>query len=164
MQMRMIRDGGYSHWAYFMILRMAHTGVLVCTRLHAHMDILFLNTCTWALTHYWLGFLYLWPGNGSRLCLVELCSTILSHVALTSNTTDKPILFLSTESSPCPKITLFSLEIQQRWMVSRGVDSSLWHLQFAWKGKQSHLASVDFLSFQKHTKCTWRAIWFYILF
>lgn len=68
---------------------------------------------------------------GVVLCLVELSSTILSHIGLTSNTSDKPILFLSTESSPCPKITLLSLGTQQRWMVSRGVDSSLWHLQYA---------------------------------
>lgn len=72
---------------------------------------------------------------GVVLCLVELSNTILSHIGLTSNTSDKPILFLSTESSPCPKITLLSLGTQQRRMVSRGVDSSLWHLQYAWKGK-----------------------------
>ncbi|CAF92938.1 unnamed protein product, partial [Tetraodon nigroviridis] len=52
---------------------------------------------------------------------------------LTSNTSDKPILFPSTASSPCPKITLLSLGSQQRRMVSRGVDSSLWHLQYARK-------------------------------
>lgn len=68
-------------------------------------------------------------------CLVELSNTILSHIGLTSNTSDKPILSLPTESSPCPKITLLSLGSQQRRMVSRGVDSSLWHLQYAWKGK-----------------------------
>lgn len=56
---------------------------------------------------------------GVELCLVELSSTILSHIGLTSNTSDKPILFLPTESSPCPKITLLSLGSQQRRMVSR---------------------------------------------
>lgn len=68
---------------------------------------------------------------GVELCLVELSSTILSHIGLTSNTSDKPILFLPTESSPCPKITLLSLGSQQRRMVSRvlipafGIDSML---------------------------------------
>lgn len=70
---------------------------------------------------------------GVMLCLSERSSTILSHIGLTSNTSDKPILFPSTESSPCPKITLLSLGSQQRRMVSRGVDSSLWHLQYARK-------------------------------
>lgn len=74
---------------------------------------------------------------GVVLCLVELSNTILSHIGLTSNTSDKPILFLSTESSPCPKITLLSLGTQQRRMVSRNVDSSLWHLQYAWKANKA---------------------------
>lgn len=65
------------------------------------------------------------------LCLVELSNIILSHIGLTSNTCDKPILLPSTESSPCPKITLLSLGTLQRGMLSRGVDSHHWHLQYA---------------------------------
>lgn len=46
-------------------------------------------------THYQLILFYLWPGNGSSAMSVELNNTILSHIGLTSNTSDKPILFLS---------------------------------------------------------------------
>lgn len=114
-----------------MILRMAHMGVLVCTQIHIHTHTL---SPTHAHRHtLTTGSFFSIYGQEMRvvLCLVELSNTILSHIGLTSNTSDKPILFLSTESSPCPKITLLSLGTQQRRMVSRGVDSSLWHLQYA---------------------------------
>lgn len=99
---------------------------------------------------------------GVVLCLVELSNTILSHIGLTSNTSDKPIQFLSTESSPCPKITLLSLGTRQRRMVRRAVDSSLWHLQYAWKAKSSHLARADFFAFPKYTECVRRSLLLFI--
>lgn len=125
MQMRMsVRDGDFLIELCFMILRMLHMGVFVCV-------------CSWRYslpcnTHTTASFSSIYGQEmGVVLCLVELSNTILSHIGLTSNTSDKPILFLSTESSPCPKITLLSLGTQQRRMVSSGVDSSLWHLQCA---------------------------------
>lgn len=125
MQMRMsIRDGEFSYCAYFMILRIVQMAVLVL-----HTESLSSIECT--QTHIDSFFSIYGLEMEVVLCLVELSSTILSHIGLTSNTSDKPILFLSTESSPCPKITLLSLGTQQRRMVSRGVDSSLWHLQYA---------------------------------
>lgn len=86
---------------------------------------------------------------GVMLCLFELSSTIPSHIGLTSNTSDKPIVFLSTESSPCPKITLLSLGSQQSRMVSRGVDSSLWHLQYAQKKQIKPFCKSWFLVISK---------------
>lgn len=75
---------------------------------------------------------YFWPGNGRvELRLLELSSTILSHIGLTSNTSDKPILSLPTESSPCPKITLLSPGSQQRRMVSRVLIPALGNRQCA---------------------------------
>lgn len=85
-------------------------------------------------THFTSSFSSIY-GLEMEIVLVELSNTILSRISLTSNTNDKPILCLSTESSPCPKITLLSLETQQRRVVSSGVDFSLWHLQYALKGK-----------------------------
>lgn len=125
MQMRMsIRDGEFSCCAYFMILRIVQMAVLVL-----HTDPV--SSIERTQTHIDSFFSIYGLEMEVVLCLVELSSTILSHIGLTSNTSDKPILFLSTESSPCPKITLLSLGTQQRRMVSRGVDSSLWHLQYA---------------------------------
>lgn len=110
-----------------MILRVMHMGVLVCAQIHKQR--LFLENMH-ADTHGSFSSIY-GQEMGVVRCLVELSNTILSHIGLTSNTSDKPILSLPTESSPCPKITLLSLGSQQRRMVSRGVDSSLWHLQYA---------------------------------
>lgn len=135
MQMRMsIRDGNflieltlwYLEWCIRVCL-CAHryTQIILFFLQHLHID---------TLTIISFSSIY-GQEMGVVLCLVELSNTILSHIGLTSNTSDKPILFLSTESSPCPKITLLSLGTQQRRMVSRGVDSSLWHLHYAWKGK-----------------------------
>lgn len=107
-----------------MILRIVQMVVLVYIHRQS-----FFNTCTQTHTDSFFSIYGL--EMEVVLCLVELSSTILSHIGLTSNTSDKPILFLSTESSPCPKITLLSLGTKQRRMVSRGVDSSLWHLQYA---------------------------------
>lgn len=115
-----------------MILRMAHMGVLVCAQIHTRTDSLSQTHAQHRHTLTTGSFFSIYGQEmGVVLCLVELSNTILSHIGLTSNTSDKPILFLSTESSPCPKITLLSLGTQQRRMVSRGVDSSLWHLQYA---------------------------------
>lgn len=118
-----------------MILIMVHMGVLLCTQIHIHTDTISqTHAHRHTLTTGSFSSIY-GQEMGVVLCVVELSNTILSHIGLTSNTSDKPILFLSTESSPCPKITLLSLGTQQRRMVSRGVDSSLWHLQYALKGK-----------------------------
>lgn len=132
MQMRRSRrDGSFLFSAYFMILRIMCKGVFMGTQTRIHTD----TYCqTHALRHTLTtgSFSSIYGQEmGVVLCLVELSNTILSHIGLTSNTSDKPILFLSTESSPCPKITLLSLGTQQRRMVSRGVDSSLWHLPYA---------------------------------
>lgn len=113
-----------------MILRMVHKGVLVCTQIHTDYTLFLQHLHIDTLTIISFSSIY-GQEMGVVLCLVELSNTILSHIGLTSNTSDKPILFLSTESSPCPKITLLSLGTQQRRMVSRGVDSSLWHLHYA---------------------------------
>lgn len=121
----------FSFSAYFTILRIMCKGVFMCTQTHIHTDT---HSQTHALRHTLTtgSFSSIYGQEmGVVLCLVELSNTILSHIDLTSNTSDKPILFLSTESSPCPKITLLSLGTQQRRMVSRGVDSSLWHLPYA---------------------------------
>ena len=100
---------------------------------------------------------------GVMLCLSELSSTILSHIGLTSNTSDKPILFPSTESSPCPKITLLSLGSQQRRMVSRGVDSSLWHPQHAPKRQIKPFCKSWFLVISKIYGARVASFWFYSL-
>lgn len=113
-----------------MILRMVHKGVLVCTQIHTDYPLFLQHLHIDTLTIISFSSIY-GQEMGVVLCLVELSNTILSHIGLTSNTSDKPILFLSTESSPCPKITLLSLGTQQRRMVNRGVDSSLWHLHYA---------------------------------
>lgn len=121
----------FSFSAYFMILRVMCKGVFMCTQTRIHTDT---HSQTHAPRHTLTSgsFSSIYGQEmGVVLCLVELSNTILSHIGLTSNTSDKPILFLSTESSPCPKITLLSLGTQQRRMVSRGVDSSLWHLPYA---------------------------------
>lgn len=91
--------------------------VHVVVHIHIHTQIL---SCKHTNTRHFSGSFSSIYGQemGIVLCLVELSNTILSHISLTSNTSDKPILFLSTESSPCPKITLLSLETQRSWAVS----------------------------------------------
>lgn len=97
------------------------------------------------------------------LCLVELSNTILSHIGLTSNASDKPIRFLSTESSPCPKITLLSVGSQKRRMVSRAVDSSLWHRQYAWERQIKPFGKTWFSSsFQTYTELMWHVFGVYV--
>lgn len=134
MQMRLRLRGG----EFFLLSSLCDTsngakGVCSSSRGHTHTHTsysLSMHACRHTLSTGSVSSIY-GLEMGVVLCLVELSSTILSHIGLTSNTSDKPILFLSTESSPCPKITLLSLGTQQRRMVSRGVDSSLWHLQYA---------------------------------